>query len=333
MSLSKLPGRMRAVNGLPGQTTPHIEFFDIPEPGIGEVLVKVAAAGLNRADLSQLKGRYPAPPGASTILGLEIAGTIVRVGRDVTKWCERAEVCALLSGGGYAEYCVVPEGQCLPKPDQLTMAEAASLPEACATVQNAIWRAGGLQAGESVLFHGGVSGIGVAALQIAAARGHQIYATAGTDTKCSLAVELGADKAFNYRTDDFAAEVMAATANRGVDVIVDMVGGSYLERDMACAADNGRIVVISFLDGDYANINLRRMMTKRITLLVASIRYQSRDYNGDLISEVRQRIWPLIEQGRVRPIVHRVLPFEQVALAHELMQQGSHSGKLVLQID
>jgi len=324
--------RMRAVNGNPGEIPPRIASFDVPKPGNREVLVRVAAAGLNRADLSQLKGRYPAPPGASKILGLEVAGTIVEMGPGATRWREGDEVCALLSGGGYAEYCSVPEGQCLLKPTELTMIEAASLPEACATVQNALWRTGALQAGESVLFHGGVSGIGAIALQVASARGHRIYATAGTEAKCSLAVQLGAEQAINYRTNDFALEVLAATGNRGVDVIVDMVGGSYLKRDMACTAANGRIVVISFLDGNQAEIDLRVMMTREISLLVASIRYQSIEYKSELIGEVEQNIWPLINAGRVRPVIDQVLPFEEVAAAHELMQKGNHSGKLVLQI-
>jgi NADPH:quinone reductase len=327
-----VPARMRAVNGIPGEMPPRIASFRVPKPGYREVLVKVAAAGLNRADLSQLKGRYPAPPGASTILGLEVAGMIVGIGPGATRWREGDEVCVLLSGGGYAEYCTVPEGQCLPKPAHLTMIQAASFPEACATVQNAIWRVGGLRAGESVLFHGGVSGIGATALQVTSARGHKIYATAGTDARCALAVQLGAERAINYRTNDFATEVLAATENRGVDVIIDMVGGDYLKRDMACTAVNGRIVVISFLDSNQAEIDLRMMMTRQISLLVASIRYQSIEYKTDLIAKVERNIWPLIVSGKVKPVVDQVLPFEEVAVAHELMQKGTHRGKLVLRI-
>jgi len=323
---------MAAVNGLADHMSPRIARFDVPEPGHHEVLVKVSAAGLNRADISQLIGRYPAPPGASTILGLEVAGTIVRVGSRVTRWREGEEICALLSGGGYAEYCTVPEGQCLPKPAHLTMAEAASLPEACATVQNSIWRVGNLQAGETVLFHGGASGIGTTAIQVATARGHMVYTTAGTDAKCSLATGLGAKLAVNYRTDDFAARVLAATESRGVDLIVDMVGGSYLKRDMTCGAMNSRVVVISFLEDNEAKIDLRTMMTRGMSLLVASIRNKAIEYKYGLMEEVRQHIWPLIESSKVRPVVDHVLPFAAVATAHELMKKGDHSGKLILEI-
>jgi putative PIG3 family NAD(P)H quinone oxidoreductase len=334
MNLNGDLDRMFAVDVLAGATG-DISFSSVqrPAPGPTDVLVKVRAAGVNRADVSQRVGRYPAPQGATSILGLEIAGEIVRTGDAVTRWQIGDEVCALVAGGGYAEYCIVPQGQCLPRPAHLSMAEAASLPEACATVWSMIWDEGGLSTGETLLVHGGASGIGVMATQVASQLGHRVFVTAGDDERCQACRELGAETAINYNTSDFTDAVLHATGGRGVDVIIDMVGGSYVQRGVEALSLGGRIVIISFIGGNIAEVDLRKMLLRRARLVATSIRYRSEEFKAGLIKRVESNIWPLISQKRIRPVVHQVFPIGEVDAAHKLMQSGKQIGKVVLSFD
>ena len=328
------PDKMRAVD-VSVDALGEMIFSSVrrPTPGSHDVLVRVKAAGVNRADVSQRFGRYPSPKGETSILGLEVAGEIVKIGDGVLRWRIGDEVCALVAGGGYAEYCVVPQGQCLPKPDHLSMAEAASLPEACATAWSMIWDEGALSDGESLLVHGGASGIGAIALQVASQLGHRVFATAGNDERCRACRTLGAEVAINYRTTDFTAAVLDATGGRGVDVILEMVGGTYVQRDIEAISPGGRIVVISFLGGNTAEIDLKKMLLKRGRLVATSLRYQSREFKADLIRNVELKIWPLVYQKKVRPVVHQIFPIDGADAAHKLMQSGKQIGKVVLSLD
>ncbi len=301
-----------------------------PEPKPDEILIKVAAAGVNRPDVLQRMGLYPVPPGASDLPGLEVAGEVAACGAAVTLWKPGDAVCALVHGGGYAEYCVAPQVQTLPIPRGLSPIEAASLPETCFTVWSNVYDRGGLKPGETLLVQGGSSGIGVTAIQMAAAMGNRVLATAGSDEKCAACVRLGAEKAINYRTQDFAAEVKAATGGRGVDVILDMVGGDYVPKELKCLADDGRLVFIAFLRGPKAELDINELMRRRLVLTGSTLRPRPVEFKGAIAARLRERIWPLLEAGKIRPVVFRTFPLAQAAEAHRLMESSRHIGKLVL---
>lgn len=303
-----------------------------PTPGPGDVLIEVAAAGVNRPDVLQRQGAYPPPAGASDLPGLEVAGTIRAVGAGVTGWRAGDRVCALVNGGGYASLCVAPAGQCLPVPSGLDFAAAAALPETCFTVWTNVFDRGRLRAGESALFHGGTSGIGTTAIQMAVARGARVFATAGTDEKCRACERLGAVRAINYRTADFVAQVQAATDGRGVDLVLDIMGGSYVTRNLAVLATEGRLVQIGLLEGSSATIDLWRILSRRLTLTGSTLRSRSAAEKAAIASALRAEVWPLVEQGAVRPVVHATFPLDRAADAHRLMESSAHIGKIVLTV-
>lgn len=304
----------------------------LPVPGPGEVLVKVAAAGVNRPDVFQRKGLYPPPPGASDILGLEVSGEVVALGDGVSSLEVGDRLCGLLAGGGYAEYAVIPELQCLPVPGELSMLEAAALPETYFTVWSNVFDRGGLKAGETILIHGGSSGIGTTAIQLAAAMGATVYATAGTDEKCRACEALGATLAVNYKEEDFVEVLREATDGRGVDLILDMVAGSYLERNVSLAAVDGRIVIIAFLGGTRADMDWRPVMVKRLTITGSTLRPRSVQEKGEIAAALRKNVWPLLESGRIRPVISKVFPLEKAGKAHALMESSEHIGKIMLEV-
>lgn len=304
-----------------------------PRPRPGEVLIRVFAAGVNRPDVLQRKGVYPPPPDASDLPGLEVAG-VVEDG-DVAGTALRVgdPVCALVSGGGYAEFCTAPAGQVLPIPRGLTFAEAAGLPETMFTVWSNVFDRARLSPGETLLVQGGTSGIGVAAIQIAAAFGHTVYATAGSDEKCRACERLGAARGINYRREDFGAVVREATGGRGVDVILDMVGGDYLPREIDCLADDGRLVLIATLGGARAEVNLGAILRRRLTLTGSTLRPRPAEFKAAIARRLRSLVWPLIEAGRIRPMLYRTFPLERAADAHALMESSAHIGKIALAVD
>ncbi len=303
-----------------------------PVPGPGEVLIAVAAAGVNRPDVLQRQGAYPPPPGASDLPGLEVAGTIRAVGEGVRAWQVGDRVCALVAGGGYAGLCVAPEGQCLPVPAGFDMVEAAALPETYFTVWTNVFERGGLRAGETALFHGGTSGIGTTAIQLAAARGAHVYATAGSDEKCRACERLGATQAINYRTSDFVAVVQALTGGRGVDLVLDIMGGSYVDRNLAVLATGGRLVQIGLLEAATATIDLRRILGRRLTITGSTLRPRSAAEKGAIAAALRAEVWPLLDRGVVRPVIHVALPLERAEEAHRMMESSAHIGKIVLTV-
>lgn len=305
----------------------------VPEAKAGEVLVRVMAAGVNRPDVLQRQGNYPPPPGASDLPGLEVAGTIVKLGSGVSGWKEGDRVCALVTGGGYAEYCAVPAPQCLPIPRGLDWVQAASLPEATFTVWTNVFDRAGLKPGESFLVQGGASGIGVTAIQMVKAFGHRVFATAGSDEKCRACEKLGADRGINYKTEDFAEVIKAGTGGQGVDVILDMVGGDYIPRELKSLAPDGRIVIIAFLGGAKATVNLADILMRRLTLTGSTLRSRPVEVKAAIALALREKIWPLIEAGRIQPVIHAVFPLAQAAQAHALMESGTHIGKIVLAVD
>jgi putative PIG3 family NAD(P)H quinone oxidoreductase len=303
-----------------------------PRPAVGRegVLIKVAAAGVNRPDIMQRQGRYPPPPGAPDIPGLEVAGTIEEVGGDVKDWRPGDEVCALVSGGGYAEYCAAPAPQCLPIPRGMDLVHAAAVPETTFTVWSNVFERGRLQRGESILIHGGSSGIGTTAIQLARARGARVFATAGTAEKCAACEALGAERAINYRDADFVAEVREATGGRGVDVILDMVGGEYLQRNIESLAMEGRLVHIGQLGGSKGHIDLTPLLRQRLTITGSTLRARSVPEKAAIARAVHQHVWPLLESGEVRVLVHATFPLRDAAEAHRVMESSTHIGKLVL---
>ena len=306
-----------------------------PAPGPGEVLVRVHAAGVNRPDILQRLGRYPPPPGApADIPGLEVAGTVASVGDGITgappRWAVGDRVCALVSGGGYAEYCIVPEPQCLPVPGSLDFVSAAAIPETYFTVWTNLFGRGRLRPGETLLVHGGSSGIGTTAIQLGRAGGATVYATAGSREKCAACERLGVAHAINYRTMDFALSITELTAGRGVDVILDIVGGDYLPRNIDCLAVEGRLLQIGLLGGNKSSINLASVMQKRLTITGSTLRIRSVAEKGAIARELEQHVWPLLAARSVAPIVHAVLPLSQAADAHRLLESGAVIGKLVL---
>ena len=303
-----------------------------PVPGPDEVLIQAAAAGVNRLDVMQRQGRYPAPPGASDIPGVEIAGMVVSVGEDVASLRVGDRICALVAGGGYAEYCVAPAAQCLPTPGRLDFIQSAGIPETFFTVWTNVFELGRLAAGESLLLHGGSSGIGTTAIQLAHARGARVFATAGSAEKCKACEQLGAEQAINYRTEDFVQVVRDLTSGGGVNVILDMVGGDYFARNIDALAVEGRLVQIAFLRGAKAEINLPAIMQRRLTITGSTLRSRNVAEKGAIARAVHKEVWPLIESGQVTPVIHATFPLAQAAEAHRLMESGSHIGKIILQV-
>jgi NADPH2:quinone reductase len=301
-----------------------------PVPKENEILVKVAAAGVNRPDVLQRSGNYPVPPGASDLPGLEIAGEVV--GGSTKHFKPGDKVCALVAGGGYAEYCAVPEVQALPVPKGLTPVQAASLPETFFTVWSNVYDRAKLAPGESLLVQGGSSGIGVTAIQMAAALGNRVFATAGSDEKCAACLRLGAAAAFNYRTQDFEKEILGATGGKGVNVILDMVGGDYVPKELKCLAEDGRLVFIAYLRGPKAEVNIDTVMRRRLTISGSTLRPRPIEFKGAIAHSLREKIWPLIESGRIKPEIYKTFPLEQAAEAHKLMESSQHIGKIVLTV-
>lgn len=301
----------------------------MPDLGDGEVLVRVEAAGVNRPDLMQRLGKYPPPPGASDVLGLEIAGTVTDVRGDA-RWRPGDRVCALVAGGGYAEYCAVPAPQCLPIPDGMDSVTAAAIPETYFTVWANLFQRGKLQAGERVLVHGGTSGIGSTTIQLAHAFGAVVIATAGTDEKCDACLKLGADHAINYRVRDFVEAVKEITGGEGVDVVLDIIGGDYLPRNLECLRMDGRLLQIGLIGGSKAQIYLPAIMQRRLTLTGSLLRPRSVQEKGAIARELEEKVWPLLARGEARPIVHATFPLRDAAAAHRLLESGEVVGKVVL---
>jgi putative PIG3 family NAD(P)H quinone oxidoreductase len=301
-----------------------------PVPAADEVLIRVAAAGVNRPDVFQRRGRYAPPPGASDIPGLEVSGVIDTLGPGVAEWRVGDAVCALVTGGGYAEYCVAPAPQCLPVPRGMTIATAGAIPETFFTVWTNVFQRGRLQPDESILVHGGSSGIGTTAIQLAKARGSRVFATAGSTEKCAACERLGAERCINYRDEDFVTAVRALTGSRGVDVILDMIGGDYFARNIDALAMEGRLVGIATLHGVKAEVNLQTIMGRRLTITGSTLRPRPIADKAAIASELRQQVWPLLESGAVKPIIHASFPLREAAEAHRVMESSSHIGKILL---
>ncbi len=303
-----------------------------PTPAPGEVLIEVHAAGVNRPDIVQRYGKYPPPPGASDILGLEVAGTVAAVGEGVVRWRAGDAVCALVAGGGYAEQCVAPQEQCLPVPASLSMIEAAAVPETFFTVWTNLFDRGRLVAGEWVLIHGGTSGIGTTAIQLAAARGARVAATAGTDAKCEACIRLGAAQAWNYRTTDWVEAMRQATGGRGADVVLDMVGGDYTARNLQALAVEGRLVQIAFLKGSTVELDIALLMRKRLWLTGSTLRPRTAAEKGVIARQLEAEVWPLLAARAVAPVIDTVFPLADAPLAHQRMESSAHVGKIVLDV-
>lgn len=325
---------MRAVEITEAGPPDVLKLCERPTPDIktGEILIKVHAAGVNRPDVIQRLGHYPVPPGASDLPGLEVAGEIVAGDLSGSEFKKGDLVCALVQGGGYAEYCAAPRRQCLPVPKGMSAVEAASLPETFFTVWSNVFDRARLAGKETILVQGGTSGIGVAAIQIAAALGHRVFATAGSEEKCRACESLGASRAINYRTEDFAEVVKSETAGKGVDVILDMVGGVYVPRELDCLADDGRLAIIALLGGSKATVDLGQVLRRRLTITGSTLRPRSVDFKADIAGKLRANVWPLLESRRVKPVIYRVFPLEEAAHAHVLMETSTHVGKIVLQV-
>jgi NADPH2:quinone reductase len=302
----------------------------MPVPAPHEVLIEVQAAGINRPDCFQRAGFYPPPPGASDLPGLEVAGVVVAVGNQTQGVAIGDKVCALIPGGGYADYCTAPAALCLPWPKGFDAIQAAALPETFFTVWSNVFDRAAIQPGESLLVQGGSSGIGTTAIQLAHALGHPVYATAGSDEKCAACVQLGADRAINYKTEDFTAVIKELTQKRGVDVILDMVGGDYIPRELKALADDGRIVLIAFLGGSKAQVDLAEVMRRRLVITGSTLRPRSVEFKAAIAQQLRQKVWPLLDQGKITPVIHATFPLTEVAQAHALMESSAHVGKIVL---
>jgi putative PIG3 family NAD(P)H quinone oxidoreductase len=330
---ASLPSQMTAIvfDGAGGPEVMKAEKRDVPVPSVGEVLVRVRAAGVNRPDVLQRQGGYPPPPGASDIPGLEVAGEVVATGPDVDLVKAGDKVMALVTGGGYAEYCVVPVPQALKVPENLSMAEAAGVPETFFTVWTNVFQRGRLQAGERFLVHGGASGIGTTAIQLAEAKGARVFATAGDDERCRACEALGAERAINYRTEDFVEVLKDVTGGQGIDVILDMVGGDYIARNLKVLAMEGRIVFIAFLGGSKREIDFLPLMMKRGTITGSTLRARSVEQKGEIAAELAREVLPLLESGRVKPIVDATFPLAKAADAHRAIDEG-HVGKIVLMV-
>lgn len=325
-------GKMTAI-GIRAPGPPEVlQPIERPIPDIGpdEVLIRVAAAGVNRPDVMQRKGLYPPPPGASDIPGLEVAGEVVKVGANVRDPAVGAQVCALVTGGGYAQFVAAPAVQCLPVPANVPVEEAAAIPETFFTVFLNVFQRVGLRSGETLLIHGGSSGIGTTAIMLAKAFDARVIVTAGTAEKCAACVALGADQAINYKAEDFVAATQAATQGRGADVILDMVGGDYLPRNIVAAALEGRIAIIAHLGGARAEVDIRSIMLKRLTLSGSTLRAQPVANKGRIAAALRSQVWPLFDSKRLRPLIHARFPLAEAARAHALMESGEHVGKIIL---
>ena len=309
-----------------------LEEIAAPTPGPGEILIKVEAAGVNRPDTIQRMGFYAPPPGSPDTPGLEVAGTVVALGDNANQWKIGDRVCALVGGGGYAEYCVAHESHALPIPHGFNAIEAAGLPETFFTVWTNVFERGALKGGESLLIHGGSSGIGTTAIQLAHIFGSRVFVTAGSPEKCAACLELGAEAAVNYKTQDFVAEVKALTEKRGVDVILDMVGGDYIPRNIEAAARDGRIVSIAFLNGSTAEVNFMPVMLKRLTLTGSTLRPRSIAEKASIAAALKEKVWPLMDAGRVKPLIDATFPLAEADKAHALMEKSSHIGKIILTI-
>ncbi len=305
---------------------------DRPMPTLkaGEVLIKVQAAGVNRPDVLQRSGNYPVPPGASDIPGLEVAGEIIDGDLDGSGFKKGDLVCALVQGGGYAEYCAAPVAQCLPIPKGWTALEAASLPETFFTVYSNVFERAKLADGETLLVQGGSSGIGVTAIQMATALGHRVFATAGTDDKCRACEALGAERGINYRIEDFVEVVKSLTDGKGADVILDMVAGAYVNREIQCLADDGRLVIIALLGVAKGEVNFSEILRRRLTVTGSTLRPRPVAFKQDIANKLREKIWPLLEAGRIKPVIHQTFPLAQAAAAHALMESSTHVGKIML---
>jgi len=335
--MSNIPEMMRAIDpeAPGGPEVLVVVERPVPRPGLGEVLIRVAAAGVNRPEVMQRKGQYPPPPGAPSILGMEVSGTIVALGPDVGGGGGHFEllgqpVCALISGGAYADYAVAPYGQCLHVPRALSMVEAAAMPETLFTVWTNLFERGYASEGDTVLVHGGTSGIGTMAIGLANLFGLTIIVTAGSDEKCTAAKALGADHAINYKSQDFVAEVKAITGGKGVAVVLDMVGGDYLPRNMQCLADDGRHVSIAVQGGLQATIPIFEIMRRRLTLTGSTLRPRDTAFKSLVAEELARNVWPHVEAGRLKPVIDRTYPLAEAAQAHERMEAGDHVGKIVL---
>jgi len=330
--MQALPAMMRQVyfDGSGGPDVIRIGEAELPKITPGKVLVEIVAAGINRPDCIQRAGNYPPPPGESAIPGMEIAGRIVEIGEGVTGFSLGDEVCALIGSGGYAEYALADAVLCLPCPKPLSLIEAAGLPETAFTVQDNVFTRGRLKAGETFLVHGGSSGIGTTAIQLAKAAGATVIATAGSPEKCAYCKTLGADHAIDYKTQDFVAEVKAITSKKGADVILDMVGGSYLGKNISILGTEGRLVQIAFLQGSKAEVDFMPMMLRRQTLTGSTLRARTLAQKAEVAQAVREKVWPLVDQGKVKPIIHATFPLEDARQAHELMESSAHIGKILL---
>lgn len=330
-----LPSEMTAIAisepGGPDVLKP--ETVPVPQPAEGEVLIKVAAAGVNRPDVIQRKGHYPAPPGASPLPGLEVSGTVVALGSGVEpEWMGR-KICALTNGGGYAEYCVAPAGQCLPVPENMTMEEAAALPETLFTVWSNLFNRGFAREDETALIHGGTSGIGTMAIMLGKLFGLNVIVTCGSDEKCTAAKSIGADHAINYKTHDFVEEVKNITDGQGVEVVLDMVGGDYVARNLDCLKEDGRHVTIAVQGGAKATLNMAQIMMRRLTLTGSTLRPQSAERKALLADEIYRYVWPDIEAGKVKPVMDKVFALKDAAKAHTHMEAGDHIGKIILKVE
>ena len=330
-----LPSEMTAIAisepGGPDVLKP--ETVPVPQPAEGEVLIKVAAAGVNRPDVIQRKGHYPAPPGASPLPGLEVSGTVVALGSGVEpEWMGR-KICALTNGGGYAEYCVAPAGQCLPVPENMTMEEAAALPETLFTVWSNLFNRGFAREDETALIHGGTSGIGTMAIMLGKLFGLNVIVTCGSAEKCTAAKSIGADHAINYKTHDFVEEVKNITDGQGVEVVLDMVGGDYVARNLDCLKEDGRHVTIAVQGGAKATLNMAQIMMRRLTLTGSTLRPQSAERKALLADEIYRYVWPDIEAGKVKPVMDKVFALKDAAKAHTHMEAGDHIGKIILKVE
>jgi NADPH2:quinone reductase len=329
-----IPTHMTAVS-IQGPGGPEVlvpGHFAVPQPGPGEVLVKVAFAGVNRPDVAQRQGSYPAPPDASPLPGLEIAGTVVMLGEGVESLAIGARVCALVAGGGYAEYCIADAGQCLPVPESLPLDQAAALPETMFTVWHNVFERGWASEGETLLVHGGTSGIGTMAIMLGKLFGLTVIVTCGSEAKCGRALEIGADHAIDYKTQDFVEEVARITGGEGVNLVLDMISGEYLSRNLKCLAPDGRHVTIAMLGGAKVQLNMAVVMTRRLTLTGSTLRPRTRTFKRLLAQEILAHVWPHVTRGELRPVMDACFPLAQAADAHRRMEAGDHVGKIVLQV-
>jgi len=333
--MSDIPKQMKAIEiTKPGDADVLMATSrPVPTPKNSEVLIKVRAAGVNRPDVMQRAGLYPPPKGASDIPGLEVSGTIVAAGNAVTGLQVNQSVCALVAGGGYAEYVTAPATQCLPIPNGLSIVEAASLPETYFTVWSNVFDRARLTEGETILVHGGSSGIGTTAIQLCSALGFDVLTTAGTEEKCQICEELGAKKSINYRTEEFSTSVKSITNQKGVDVILDMVAGDYLQRNLECLADDGRLVIIAFLGGVKATINMTDILRRRLTVTGSTLRPRSEEFKQKIAVNLLKYVWPLFENKQIKPLIYRSFALEDAAQAHRLMESSVHIGKIVLEVN